>query len=480
MQGTLTKDDTAEFAIDPLFFLIKDTKLQTIRYGRLNPVPRPDSIEEQFQYLLGEFKKEGSNKADLQITFVAKNKVIPEILALLKESRRFGLNIKAIHATSPMISKVKLSLATGDLWIQKSTDPTIKKEMISDESHKTKVLIVEDSPSVQKVLQKIYSQMPGVQVVGVEASVSGAVSVLQKHIVDFISLDMNLEDGTGVDFLVQSNFKEYARKNNSKCILITDCSQNEGNLVFEAMAQGASSYFQKPQAAALSEFGRELHELISDIFSKGASPSGMINSRKLGQIDLRKYGLIAIGSSTGGTEVVADIIAGLPIDAPPIVVVQHMPAQFTGLYAGRLSRQIGKEVHEVKESMDLVSGTAYIAAGGIHMEIEKKGGKLQAVPKSGEPVNRFKPSVSVLFKSIVDSNLADQSIAIMLTGMGQDGAAEMLTLKEKGAVTIGQSKETCAVYGMPRAAEEIGALMYSASPEEIIRSFNRDIIKKAF
>ncbi len=198
------------------------------------------------------------------------------------------------------------------------------------------------------------------------------------------------------------------------------------------------------------------------------------------RVDLKDFDLIAIGSSTGGTEVVKFLLAGIPHDSPPIVVVQHMPGNFTEAFASRLELQTGRPTQEVREPVELRSGHAYLAAGGTHLTVEKKGIQFFAIPTDEPPVNRFKPSVSRLFGSMSELMIASRSIAIMLTGMGQDGAREMLRLKERGSFTLGQSEESCTVYGMPRAAAELGALSVQTSPEEMIEilgGFSRGLHK---
>lgn len=351
----------------------------------------------------------------------------------------------------------------------KQSKQLIKEKETSQVSKKNKILIVEDSKAIQKVLAQTYAQLAGAEVIGVADNVTDAVALFEKNKPHFISLDMNLKDnGTGVDFFKKIDFINYAKKNRARCVLVTDCSKHEGQNVLDAMELGASAYIQKPQVKDLDLFMQEIRELIHGIGLENAERSKTISNEKISKIELSKFKLIAIGSSTGGTEVVRDIISGLPDDAPPIVVVQHMPEQFTGLYAERIQRQSGKQTIEVRTAVELKSGCAYIAAGGTHLIVENKGGSLIARVKSGEAVNRFKPSVSVLFESLLRARLGHNLIALMLTGMGRDGANEMLELKKAGALTIGQDEESCVVYGMPRAAQEIGALCWSASPEKII------------
>lgn len=341
---------------------------------------------------------------------------------------------------------------------------------------KTQVLIVEDSKPIQKILEKIYSGMSHVEVVGIESTVKGAFDKYNDLKPDLISLDMNLEDGTGVDLLNKIKFVNQVGDNKSKCVLVTDCSINEGNLVFDALSLGASSYVQKPKASDLESFANDLNELLTEFTRSQSSPHLLPIEEKSDEnisINLSKKRLIAIGSSTGGTEVVRDLIGGLPKNSPPILVVQHMPGQFTKLFSERIQRQTGRPTYEVSDLTELKQGCAYLAAGGRHVTVEKRGSNLYARPTDTEPVNRFKPSISVLFQSIFNVGLSESAVAIILTGMGRDGSEELLKLKNAGSLTIGQSQKSCVVYGMPRAAAEIGALCWSGSPTEIVRKLSK-------
>ncbi len=336
-----------------------------------------------------------------------------------------------------------------------------------------RVLIVEDSKAIVKLLHDIFQTMPRVKVVGAVSTVSEAKVAISTLKPDFVSLDLNLADGSGVD-LLHSNAKLGA----TRYAVVSDCTPSEGNLVLDALASGAEAYLQKPDLKGMADFARALRELVDGFFP---STPALINSyakRKIKVVRLEDYDLLAIGSSTGGTEVVADLLAQLPKDCPPIVVVQHMPAEFTALYASRLQSQTRRPTMEVHEAVEVERGCAYIAAGGRHLKIEKRGLRYFAIPDDGPAVNRFRPSVSRLFASLAEAMTAPRVIAIMLTGMGSDGAQEMLRLKELGALTLGQSEASSAVYGMPRAAAELGALCAQMSPEEMVDALANGRVRK--
>jgi two-component system chemotaxis response regulator CheB len=341
---------------------------------------------------------------------------------------------------------------------------------------KKKILIIEDSKPIQKILARIFCAMPNMEIVGIESSAKAGAERFKATKPDLVSLDMKLEGDSGLDFLRLSNFKSYSKTSGARCVLVTDCSTSEGNLVFDAMSLGASLYVQKPQASDLELFSQQLVELLGGLFENPEGPADEPVSAQSKSLDLAKCKLIAIGSSTGGTEVVRDILAGLPKQFPPVVVVQHMLSQFTSLFAERLQMQTGRSTLEVQRPMVMQRNHVYVAAGDSHLKVELQNGELKAVKSAADPVNRFRPSVSVLFDSIEKAGLASQTVALILTGMGHDGAKEMAALKASGAMTIGQSRQSCVVYGMPRAAQELGALEWSGSPEEIVLALNQGIL----
>ncbi len=177
--------------------------------------------------------------------------------------------------------------------------------------------------------------------------------------------------------------------------------------------------------------------------------------------------IIAIGSSTGGTTVIQDILKALPEDSPPIIIVQHMPISFTSFFADRLNAVCKISVKEAKNGDTLTSGVALIApTNNLHTKVVFTGGKFRVQLVEGEKVNGFMPSVDVLFNS-VSQNATSNAIGILLTGMGNDGANGLLSLKRAGAYTIGQNEASCVVYGMPNEAKKLGGVVVEAAPSEI-------------
>lgn len=165
--------------------------------------------------------------------------------------------------------------------------------------------------------------------------------------------------------------------------------------------------------------------------------------------------VIFVGASTGGTEALRELLLGVPAGAPPILIVQHMPAMFTASFARRLDAAVAPQVLEVRGGELLAPGTVYLAPGFAHLRIARAGVGWQAVLDEGPPVNRHRPSVDVLFDSAVE--LGPQAVGVLLTGMGKDGALGLLRMREAGARTLAQDEASCVVYGMPREAVRVGA-----------------------
>jgi two-component system chemotaxis response regulator CheB len=177
--------------------------------------------------------------------------------------------------------------------------------------------------------------------------------------------------------------------------------------------------------------------------------------------------LILLGASTGGTEALRDVLTRLPGGLPPIVIVQHIPAMFSRAFADRLDRQCAFRVHEAQDGDLLEPGHAFIAPGNFHLLVGRQGGQYRARVIDGPPVWHQRPAVDLLFKSVVDAGAGAQVIAGVLTGMGKDGAEGLLRLRERGAATFAQDEASCVVYGMPRAAWEIGAAQRQVALQRI-------------
>jgi two-component system chemotaxis response regulator CheB len=262
----------------------------------------------------------------------------------------------------------------------------------------------------------------------------------------------------------------------------------------DALDAGAFDYVQKP---ALSDLNQTSENLIAKIKAAALVDASRlvvgikrqatrkkitkgVATTEVREFDSRKIAnsLIAIGASTGGTEALKVVLMGLPKDIPPIFIVQHMPPVFTKSFAARLNELCPFNVKEAQDGEQVQPGTVYIAPGGIHMTVVGNGKELKIRLIDEPPENRFKPSVDFLFRS-VGKIPGMKKTATLLTGMGNDGARELLNLRKQGVYTIAQDEETCVVFGMPKVAIEMGAVMDVMPLEEIAGRLTAPVEKVA-
>lgn len=239
------------------------------------------------------------------------------------------------------------------------------------------------------------------------------------------------------------------------------CVGEDSSINFLAMTKGAMANIILKETPTNTEYKVFIKTLINKI-NQSIEIANIISSRvKKQKVDKTYDKIIAIGASTGGTEAVQSILTSLDENIPPTLIVIHMPAGFTRMYANRLNDLCKMYVKEAEDGDMLRYGVAYIAPGGYHMRILKRNGKLYISCKQEDKVNGHMPSVDVLFESIADY-VAPKVVSVILTGMGNDGALGTLSIKKKGGFTIGQDRETSVVYGMPKAANEIGGVLIQA------------------
>ncbi len=327
-----------------------------------------------------------------------------------------------------------------------------------------KVLIVDDSQLIRQLLIAMLSSDSNIEVVGAAIDPYDAREKIKRLKPDVLTLDIEMPRMDGITFL--SNLM---RLRPMPVIMISTMTEKGADITLQALELGAIDYITKPKIKVKDSLPALSREIISKIklaakanisvlehnfnrqqFSPPATLSGH-------QVLGRKIELIAIGASTGGTEAIKQVLLSLPKNMPPIVIVQHMPPGFTTSFAQRLNALTELDVKELTKSRQpLKQGEAYIANGAQHMVINSSSGHYIANCTDTDLVNRHKPSVDVLFDSIAD-NCSKSIIAVLLTGMGSDGAAGMKRLYSNGAITIAQNESTSVVWGMPRAAIEMGA-----------------------
>jgi len=341
-----------------------------------------------------------------------------------------------------------------------------------------KVLVIDDSAVMRKFLSESLSSVLGIDVVGTALDPIIAVEKIKKLQPDVITLDIEMPRMDGLTFL-----SKLMAANPLPVIMVSTLTEKGANITLKALEEGAVDFLLKP--ALDNESDKKNFKMILVEKIRGASAARVRRKTVKSMLVEQKYtadvildktkvskktvseSIIAIGASTGGTEVIDEILSNLPGTVPGIVITQHMPEKFTEAFAQRVNGKSHLEVSEAKNGDRVLNGTALIAPGGKHMLLraDKKGYWIEI--NDGPAVNRHKPSVDVLFRSASQCASVD-SIGILCTGMGNDGAQGLLEMKESGIYTISQDEKSCVVYGMPKEAVGLGASSAEMNVQEII------------
>jgi two-component system chemotaxis response regulator CheB len=326
-----------------------------------------------------------------------------------------------------------------------------------------KVLIVDDSALMRALLTEIISGADDLEVVGAAPDPIAAREMIKALNPDVLTLDVEMPRMDGLEFL-----DRLMRLRPMPVIMISSFTAAGSEITLRALELGAVDYLAKPQVgnlALLQAYADEIREKIRAASSarlKPARPPAVSQAPTPAPAPLLSPRLLAetvigIGASTGGTEAIKDVLAALPEQVPPIVMVQHMPETFTASFARRLDSVSRLAVVEAQGGERLKPGTAYLAPGHSHMRVRKLAGGYQLDLSQDEPVNRHRPAADVLFRSLAE-HVGRHALGVILTGMGKDGAQGLLAMREAGAWNIGQDQASCVVYGMPREAASVGAL----------------------
>lgn len=331
---------------------------------------------------------------------------------------------------------------------------------------RVKVLIIDDSMLVCRVITGILSDDPAFDVVGTAHDPYEAremIKALKPHV---LTLDIEMPKMDGITFL-----RNLMRLHPLPVVMLSTFTAKGADETLKALSLGAVDYMQKPllgpQGIAAEDFAAELKEKLKAAASlknkiaislrPAMHKESMSILKKLNLKTGQGQPVIAVGASTGGTEALQDVLSVLPVDIPPIVIAQHISASFSSRLANRINRKSAISVVEARDGQRLETGVAYLAPGGRHLKVERQGDFLVCRVEDSELVNRHKPSIGVLFDSLLSANV-EVPIAILLTGMGSDGAEAMFRLKEAGAHTIAQDEESSLIWGMPGSAVKLGAV----------------------
>jgi two-component system, chemotaxis family, protein-glutamate methylesterase/glutaminase len=339
-------------------------------------------------------------------------------------------------------------------------------------ANRIRVLIVDDSALVRKILTELLASDPQIEVVGSAADAFIARDKIKSLNPDVLTLDVEMPKMDGVTFL-----RNLMRLRPMPVVMVSSLTDHGAEVTLDALAVGAVDYLPKPKvdvAATLSDYRDELLEKVHAAArarvrawdGRTDAPAGpQVAKRLTADAVLQKTAplnfrttdrIIAIGASTGGTEAIRDVLMNMPPDAPGIVIAQHIPKAFSTPFAERMNRSCQMTVYEAQDGQQIRPGHVYIAPGDRHMVIVRSGARWVCKLDDGSPVNRHKPSVDVLFRSVAQQ-AGHNAIGVLLTGMGKDGANGLKEMREAGSPTIVQDEATSVVWGMPGTAWEIGA-----------------------
>ena len=338
---------------------------------------------------------------------------------------------------------------------------------------KIKVLIVDDSALVRRLLSEIFGADNSFEVVGTASDPYVARDKIKKLNPDVITLDVEMPRMDGITFL-----ENLMRLRPMPVVMVSSLTQRGAEVTLRALELGAIDFVAKPKvdvAGGLAEYGEEI---IAKVKVAAGARVSAIRASSTAATPVPKYSadaiipqgasntgrrllrtterVIAIGASTGGTEALRELLQELPPDAPGIVISQHIPAAFSGPFAQRLDSVCAMSVCEAQDGQYILPGHAYVAPGDRHLLVERDGARYRCRLNQGPPVNRHRPSVDVMFRSVAQ-HVGPNAVGVILTGMGDDGARGLKEMQEAGARTIAQDEASSVVWGMPGSAVRLGA-----------------------
>ena len=344
-------------------------------------------------------------------------------------------------------------------------------------NNKTKVLIIDDSALVREVLTEILNSDPMLEVIGTASDPIIARNKIKQLNPDVLTLDVEMPRMDGLTFL--SNLM---RLRPMPVVMVSSLTEKGADITFQALEMGAIDFVSKPKidvAYGLKDYAEELCEKVKsaagakiqnhswDAPTSSPALSREIQERYTADAVLSKSAppknfkttdkIIAIGASTGGTEAIKEVLLQMPADAPGTVITQHIPEAFSGPFAKRMDDNCAMTVYEASDGQQILPGHVYIAPGDQHLIVERSGARYICKLSDGPAVNRHRPAVDVMFRSVAQ-NVGPNAIGVILTGMGNDGAAGMKEMQLAGAPTIAQDEKTSVVWGMPGEAVNHGGV----------------------
>ncbi|SEI59563.1 two-component system, chemotaxis family, response regulator CheB [Allopseudospirillum japonicum] len=343
-----------------------------------------------------------------------------------------------------------------------------------------KVLLVDDSAVVRQVLTEFLSQTAGIEVIGAARDPLFALQLMQKQWPDVIILDIEMPRMDGITFL-----RKLMQERPTPVVICSSLTETGATTSLQAIAAGAVEIITKPKIGVKSFLSEARTQVIDAVRAAARarvqpirtktkilpvqpklSADAVLPARNLSPLAETTDKVIAIGTSTGGTQALESVLTALPANTPGILVVQHMPEHFTHAFAQRLDTLSAMQVKEAQDGDRVLVGQVLIAPGGRHLLLRRQGAQYRVEIKDGPLVSRHRPSVDVLFRSAAQAAGAN-ALGIIMTGMGDDGAAGLLEMKRAGAKTLAQDEASCVVFGMPKEAIRRGAVETVASLKEI-------------
>jgi two-component system chemotaxis response regulator CheB len=330
---------------------------------------------------------------------------------------------------------------------------------------KTRVLIIDDSALVRSLLTEIINREPDMEAIGAAPDPLVAREMIRALNPDVLTLDVEMPKMDGIDFL-----ERLMRLRPTPVVMVSTLTERGADVTLRALELGAVDFVAKPRIGIAAGMGALGHDICDKIrvaararMRRHAGDAPAIGSSAPAKAAVASYSrvstekLLVIGASTGGTEAIRVVLQHLPADSPAVLITQHMPPGFTRSFAARLDSLCRITVTEATDGERVLPGHAYIAPGDRHLRLAKSGANYVVAIDDGPPVNRHRPSVEVLFKSVA-ALAGPNAIGVMLTGMGADGARAMVDMKHAGSHNIAQDEASCVVFGMPKEAIACGAV----------------------
>ena len=325
---------------------------------------------------------------------------------------------------------------------------------------KTRVVVVDDSALVRSLLAEIINREPDMACIGTAPDPLAAREMIRELDPDVITLDVEMPRMDGIEFL-----SRLMRLRPMPVVMVSTLTERGADVTLKALELGAVDFVAKPRigvADGLRLLGEDITckiRIAAQARVHRSAPRAVVGGAPaappaLGRLSSER--VIFIGASTGGTEATRELLVALPHDAPAVMITQHMPPGFTRSYAARLDGLCRIAVKEAVDGERVLAGHAYVAPGGLHLAVERSGASYVARVRDGDPVNRHRPSVEVLFESAARA-VGRHALGVMLTGMGADGARAMRAMRDAGSWNIVQDEASCVVFGMPREAIAAGA-----------------------